>query len=175
VAESAALKRESNNVCARAQKIAGREPDRLFCRLLKGGTAQDITYGELIAANRRCAAVYLDRGVAEGDVVLIILRHGPKLYPAFFGAMLIGALTSFLPFLTPRQESDLYWATHRAAFARTEARLLVTWGDNLESRRQALPDLSLPVHLVEDTARDSEVTLPARDLMASEPRRIAIP
>ncbi len=110
----------------------------------------DLTYGELYESATRFAGIYLGRGVKAGDTVFIILRHGPELFPAFLGAMLIGALPSFLPYLTPKQQADVYWTTHRTLFARVGARFLVTWSANLESMRSALPDFSLEVCLIDE-------------------------
>lgn len=151
-------------ICSSIRDLANEQPDRVFCHVLSSGRAQTITYGEFWEAANRYAAVYLERGVRPGDVVLIILRHGPELFPAFLGALLIGALPSFLPFLTPKQQPELYWQVHAALFARIGARLLVTWGANYDALRAAIADLSVPVHLVEDTPRAGPAPrIPERD------------
>ena len=151
------------DVVSRVRQLAADEPDQVFCQFLTGRSSQPITYSELLDAANRSAAAYLDYGVRPGDVVLIILRHGPHLFSSFLGALLIGALPSFLPFLTGKQQPELYWTVHRALFTRIGARLWVTWGDNLASMRQSMPDLCTPVHLVEDTPRDGRTPrLPGR-------------
>jgi fatty-acyl-CoA synthase len=149
------------DICTRARNLALDDPSGLFCRILRGGQAHDVSYGDLFDAARNHAAAYRERGVDRGDVILIILRHGPELFPSFLGAMLIGALPSFLPFLTSKQQPDLYWKAHTALFDRIGAKLLVTWRDNLASMQQAMPELAIPVHLVDDP-------LSARDLSGLE-------
>ena len=144
------------DICTSVRRQATDQPERLFCRILVERRAQTISYRELLDAASRYAAVYRKRGVRAGDVVLIILRHGPDLFPSFLGALLMGALPSFLPFLTPRQDPALYWAAQAALFSGIGARLLVTWGENLASLRRAMPEFSVPVHLAEDTPWDGD-------------------
>jgi fatty-acyl-CoA synthase len=139
------------DICSLVLRHAELEPRRLFCQIVMDGDEKAITYGELVDAARCYASAYRRHGVQSGDVVLIILRHGPELFASFLGAMLIGALPSFLPFLTSKQNPELYWTSHATVFARTGARLLVTWKDNLQSLRAALPDVSIAIHLKEDT------------------------
>jgi fatty-acyl-CoA synthase len=154
---------DPQDLCSRVCQRGTDEPERLFARVLSGGRVQTITYGEFVAAASRYAADYLDRGVQPGDVVLIILRHGPELFYSFMGALLVGALPSFLPFLTPKQNPALYWASHQALFARIDARLLVTWRENLASINASIPGFAVPVHLVEQTRRAGEIrSLPER-------------
>jgi acyl-CoA synthetase (AMP-forming)/AMP-acid ligase II len=80
------------------------------------------SYRELLGEAQRYFAVYRERSVERGDVVLIMLRHGPELVPSFLGALLIGALASFLPFLTPKQLPDLYGKAHAAQFEKAWGR-----------------------------------------------------
>ena len=151
-------------VCSSVRRFAAEDPKRLFCRVLSGDSSEEVTYGELLNAAERYAAVYLDYGAGAGSVVLIMLRHGSDLFASFLGAMLIGALPSFLPFLTPKQNPELYWKAHYALFSRVHPSVLVTWGENLASMRNSMPDLCVPVHLAENTPRTGEVlNLPDRD------------
>jgi acyl-CoA synthetase (AMP-forming)/AMP-acid ligase II len=155
---------QGRDIASRVRQMAADQPEKIFCRVLTGKRSQAITYGELLDVSNRFAAAYLDHGVRPGDVVLIILRHGPDLFSSFLGALLIGALPSFLPFLTAKQQPELYWNVHRALFSGIDVRLLVTWGDNLASMRHSIPDLSLPVHLAENTPRGGETPrIPQRD------------
>jgi len=128
-----------------------------------------MTYARLFAAAHRYAAVYSERGVRSGDVIFIILRHCSDLFSSFLGAMLVGALPSFLPFLTSKQQPELYWAAHRALFSRTRARLLVTWPGNLAAMREAIPDFSMDVHLAEETPRKQQPATPIPERAASGP------
>src|SRR5262249_2233168 len=47
---------------------------------------------------------------------------------AYVGAMMHGAVPSFMPPPSPKQDPGLYWAAHRLLFARIRPRALVTTG-----------------------------------------------
>ncbi len=65
-----------------------------------------------------CFAAYLQAaGVGRQDVVLLILPHGPDAYAAFIGTMLLGAVPSFLPLPSIKQDAAVYWQQHRDVFA----------------------------------------------------------
>lgn len=91
----------------------------------------------------RQAAAYADRyraaGVVAGDAVLISVKHGASQYPAYLGAMLLGAVPAFLPFPSQKQDPILYWETHRALFERIQARVMVTYSEHAEDVAEALP------------------------------------
>jgi acyl-CoA synthetase (AMP-forming)/AMP-acid ligase II len=91
------------------------------------GRKEILTWGSL---GRRASAfgnVYRNHHVGTGDVVFIILKHSTDMYSAFLGAMLIGAVPSFLPFPSNKQDSDLYWLNHTAVINRAGSKLLVTY------------------------------------------------
>jgi acyl-CoA synthetase (AMP-forming)/AMP-acid ligase II len=64
--------------------------------------------------------------------------------------MLAGAIPSFMPFPSPKQRADLYWADHEALFERIEPALIVSYEQNLAAARAALPALSIPTLLAGD-------------------------
>ena len=110
----------------------------------------ELSWAQLAGA----AAVYADlfrrSGVTPGSVVVICLRHGPSLYPAYLGAMLAGAVPSFVPFPTAKQDPDLYWEAHRVLFARVEAAAVLTYDANVTALVDVLPPVTRV--LVDDAA-----------------------
>ncbi len=118
------------NLARRLEAMAAANPDAPFCTLLRGGVTETISYGRLYARSRAYANAYEGRGVRPGAIVLIMLQHGPDLYYSFFGAVLAGAIPSFMPFPSPKQRMDLYWADHEALFARIQPALIVTYAEN---------------------------------------------
>jgi fatty-acyl-CoA synthase len=110
---------------------AARNPDGAFCHLLRRGVWTDITWRDLAARTAAFAAAYRARGIEPGSVVLVILEHGPDLYPSFLGAMLAGCVPSFLPFPSKKQDARRYWEGHRPLFERIGAAGIVTWRDNV--------------------------------------------
>ncbi|KAA0971638.1 fatty acyl-AMP ligase [Aureimonas fodinaquatilis] len=102
------------------------EPERLFARFWQGDERHDLTYGELSRRVGAHARAWSAAGVQAGDIVFIILPHGPDQMSAFLAAMWIGAVPSFLPGPNVRQDADLYWRAHERVFARTQASALLT-------------------------------------------------
>ncbi len=128
-----------------------------------GDSVTTITWEQLLRQASAYADRYLSAGVIAGDAVLISLKHGPALYPAYLGAMLLGAAPAFLPFPTPKQDPVLYWETHQALFARMQARVLLTYAANAEEVAGALP--AATTLLVDEPVALSAV--PITDIAAS--------
>jgi long-chain acyl-CoA synthetase len=81
---------------------AARAPDRPA--LLTGGSAT--TYAELDALTARAAGSLLERGVATGDRVALVLPNTPGSVAAFHGALRIGAVPVPLNPLLSRNEVE---------------------------------------------------------------------
>ena len=142
-----------------AARHAADRPDAAFCSFVSGKTARDITFAELYAAGESYARYYRSLGVAPGDVVLIVLKHTPHLFYSYLGAMIAGAIPSFMPFPSPKQRPDIYWADHEALFARIEPRLLVTYRENLDAARAALPNFATPAIVADDAILANDAPL----------------
>jgi acyl-CoA synthetase (AMP-forming)/AMP-acid ligase II/acyl carrier protein len=99
-----------------------------------------LSWAELERRSRAYADHYAAAGARRGDVVVICLRHGPSLQPAFLGAMQAGCVPSFVPFPTPKQDPDLYWHEHRALFDRVRPPVVLTYEENAEKLGAVLPE-----------------------------------
>lgn len=110
----------------RLAQFARVQPEAIFCTFLARGESRDITFAQLYERSLAYAAAYAREGVAPGDLVVIILDHSPHLFYSCLGAMLAGAIPSFMPPASPKQRPDLYRADHERLFARIEPRLIVT-------------------------------------------------
>ncbi|HTU68854.1 MAG TPA: AMP-binding protein [Candidatus Baltobacteraceae bacterium] len=141
-----------SSLAARLRDAAALTPQKPFCTFLSRGKDEAITYGELYDRSCAYARFLSGHGVAPGAVVLIILRHSPHLFYSFFGAVLAGAIPSFMPFPTPKQRGDLYWSDHETLFARIEPALIVTYKENRDTALAALPHLRVPIVVEEETA-----------------------
>lgn len=130
---------------------AGTEQDQtVFCHFIQGSHEFAITWGMLRRESARYAAFFQQQGTRQGEIILIILRHSPELFYAFLGAMQAGAAPSFMPFPTAKQDTQLYWASHRKLFERIGSGLVLTYPENLnEAKRQTT---GLPWKLLETTA-----------------------
>ena len=98
-----------------------------------------ITYADLAHRSRDYASEYQRRGVGKGNIVAIMVPHSPELFPAFLGAMAIGAIPAFFPTLSPKQDPAIFWSVHDAVFQHIRARLLLTDAEGLSPVREALP------------------------------------
>jgi acyl-CoA synthetase (AMP-forming)/AMP-acid ligase II/acyl carrier protein len=113
--------------------------DQVAFHVLTDDGDTSLTWERLAAAAAAYAGLFRDAGVGPGSVVVICLRHGPSLYPAYLGAMLAGAVPSFVPFPTVKQDPALYWEAHRVLFGRVEAAVVLTYQDNAAAVADVLP------------------------------------
>ena len=130
---------------------ARRQPTALFSTFVRSGKSTPITFGELYERSAAYARAYANLGVEPGDVVIVILQHTPHLFYSFLGAVLSGAIPSFIPFPSPKQRADLYWDDHNKLFARIEPRALVTYPENLAAARTYVSNFAIPTLIADDS------------------------
>jgi acyl-CoA synthetase (AMP-forming)/AMP-acid ligase II len=105
-----------------------REPDRVSVTLQHPNQPDfHITYRELIERSNDYAAEYARMGVKPGDVVILILQHGKDLVYSFWGAVLLGAIPSMMPFLTEKLSPERYRADLSALFSHSHPTGVVTY------------------------------------------------
>lgn len=103
-----------------------RHPLKVCFRYVVGGEVRELTYQGLIDRASHFAALYARRGVAKGQVALIFLPTTIDAFPAFLGAMMLGAIPSFMPCPSSKQAPEIYWASHRKLLARIGNVFIVT-------------------------------------------------
>jgi len=102
-------------------------PERVAIRLLHSSVPeQAITYRHLMEGASGYAYALGEAGVKPGEVVVLILEHGEALPFAFFGAVLLGAIPSIMPFLTEKLSPEQYRASLAALFKITSPGAVVT-------------------------------------------------
>ncbi|HNB53147.1 MAG TPA: fatty acyl-AMP ligase [Anaerolineales bacterium] len=102
-------------------------PDRVAVTLLYSREPdQPITYRQLMDGAGRYAAMFGQAGIRPGEVVVLILDHGPELIFAFFGAVLHGAIPSILPYLTEKLDPEHYRKSLAALFDLTAPAAVLT-------------------------------------------------
>lgn len=105
-----------------------REPERVSVTLMFPGQPDfPITYRELIERSNDYAAAYARAGVQPGDVIILILQHGKDLVYSFWGAVLLGAIPSMMPFLTEKLSPERYRADLGALFSHSHPAGVVTY------------------------------------------------
>lgn len=133
----------TENICERLRSHARDEPNRLFCTFQAGDRREPISFGDLYERSMEYSRQYAAMGVERGDLVIVILQHTPHLFYSYLGAMIQGAIPSFMPFQTPKQRADIYWADHEALFQRVAPKLIVTYRENAANARALLPNLDV--------------------------------
>lgn len=102
-------------------------PDRVAVTLLFAREPdQSLTYRQLMDGAQGYAAMFAQAGIRPGEVVVLILDHGPDLIFAFFGAVLHGAIPSILPYLTEKLDPEHYRKSLAALFDLTAPAAVLT-------------------------------------------------
>jgi fatty-acyl-CoA synthase len=110
----------SNRFLTRVLEHMNELPDRPFCTTVDRRGSELLSWSGLETDCRRFAQLYAERGLREGDRVLIFLEFGRCLYGAFLGAMLRGVVPSFMPTLSVRQDPTIFWSSHRELLERLQ-------------------------------------------------------
>ena len=129
---------------AAAQAWRDRGDVPLFTFLARGGRTER-TFDQQATQAQAFAAAYRTRGIGPGDLILILMDHGPQMVDAFLGALWIGAVPSFMPPPSEKQDAAHFWSSHAELFRSLDARLLVT---DLLQHSAMIESFGLPVRYV---------------------------
>ncbi len=119
---------------------AAQRPHDVFADFRARGASHQLTFADLLAGSGRYATHCARHGVGPGDVVVIILDHGPDLATSFCGVMELGAIPSFMPYATPKQDAAYYWTSHKKLFDRIEPKLIITFPANRDKFAAHCPE-----------------------------------
>ena len=111
---------------------------------------QVINYHDLVWNSAACADVLNRAGIKPGEVVVLILNHGPDLIYSFFGAILSGAIPSIMPFLTEKLAPEQYRASIKSLFEITSPALVITYPDFLQEVETACINSSVRAVITSD-------------------------
>lgn len=141
----------------RVDAHAERAPDRPFLIHWQDGQYRVMTFGDLRETARRAAAALaaLPGADATSDVVLLFLKHHPLQVPAYLGAMMAGLVPSLMSFPTPKQDPDLYWASHAALIRRIRPRAIVAYEALLDHLRPLAEEVSARIVTIDRIAQRS--------------------
>jgi len=104
---------------------AAASPARPALLFVNRGQYRQFGYEDLRRETERWAAFYVEGGLAPGAIVAIVLDHRYELYPAFLGAMRVGAVPTILPYPTSKQDPALYWNAQAELFERVRPACVV--------------------------------------------------
>jgi acyl-CoA synthetase (AMP-forming)/AMP-acid ligase II len=121
---------------------SGNSPNRPWLTVVGIEGEESWTFRQIEQLLRGFAANFRAAGVVGGDTIFIMAGTGAKPVAAFLGAMLIGAVPSMMPPLSPRQDPGLYWQSHSHLIDHVKPVLILAEGDTfLEGRKRLGRDL----------------------------------
>lgn len=97
-----------------------------------------ITNRQLLEGANSYVSTYLREKLNPGNVIILILQHGEDLIYSFWGAILIGAIPSIMPFLTEKLSPERYRADLTALISITKPSAIVTYPEFEEEVRTAI-------------------------------------
>lgn len=86
-----------------------------------------ITYKEFVIQSAKYSLELQKMGVVPGEVVILILQHSLDLVYAYFGAILVGAVPSIMPFLTEKLLPEKYRHDLNALIEITRPAAIITY------------------------------------------------
>lgn len=120
----------------------------------------EITVSGLMAAAGGWQLRLAEKGVQPGDVVLLILQHGPELIQAYFGCVLNGSIPAIMPFLTEKLLPERYRAELSALLQVTRPAAVITYPE-FESEVRAAAVLGQGTALCSVMVADGTPQLPS--------------
>jgi acyl-CoA synthetase (AMP-forming)/AMP-acid ligase II len=131
---------------ARLQNLFEDEPDQPAVHLLYARQPDEtITRADLLRGACGYARALAAEGVQPGEVVILILQHGPALVYAFWGAILHGAIPSIMPFLTEKLQPEQYRRSLAALFEITNPAAVITYPEFAPELPLFTPSHPLPL------------------------------
>ena len=124
-----------------ARYLADHAADRPALTLVAPGETQTITFGAFFEQAARYAHALEQAGVQPHDLVVLVLQHGDDVLYGFWGAMLLGAVPSIFPFLTPKLDPERYFASVRALVELSEVKAVITYPELRDELANHLADI----------------------------------
>lgn len=132
------------------------DPDKLFCKFIFGNASKNITYKDLVENSAGYALHFRNSKVSKGDSVIIILKHSPHLFYSFIGAMMTGAVPSFLPFPSEKQDPKLHMESIEKLTRRIHSKSIVTYKEHFEDIGNLAKELGI------DAVTPEQIQCPAK-------------
>jgi len=118
---------DANTLLDCAKHLCDQMPDRAALTLIDPDSTRTITYHEFFNQAARYARALEKAGVQPHDLVVLVLQHGDEVLYGFWGAMLLGAIPSIFPFLTPKLDPEHYYESVRALVELSEVKAVITY------------------------------------------------
>ena len=117
-----------NTLCERLFANELRTPERVAVTLLDSGQPDlAITHRQLLQGGYVYARTFLRHEIKPGEVIILILPHSVDLIYSFWGAIMIGAIPSIMPFLTEKLSPEKYRSDLATLILVTNPTAIVTY------------------------------------------------
>ncbi len=126
----------------RVRDLVMHQGDRTALTLITPDDTLTFTTRAFFEHAARSARALEQAGVQRGDLVVLVLQHGVEVLSAFWGALLLGAVPSIFPFLTPKLDADRYYESVRDLVALSQVKAVVTYREMLPALRAHLGGIS---------------------------------
>lgn len=134
-----------------------------------------ISYSQLLRGAQGFSASLKKEGIASGEVVLLILRHGEELIYSYFGAIIHGAIPSVMSFLTEKLSPERYRADLSTLISVTRPAAIVTYGEFVDEVREALKgEDSVRAVIVAESVPAEKVNISSWSGLKRKPEDIAL-
>jgi fatty-acyl-CoA synthase len=125
----------------RLDALAEEAPRRECLRVITPGEDDLVlSRAEFFSAARVAADGIVEAGVGPADLAILVQRDVAALAMCFFGASLLGAIPSIMPFQTEKLHPDRYRAAMSALIDLSEPRAVITESTLLDDVTALLPD-----------------------------------
>lgn len=135
-----------------ARNLLADSPERTALTLILPDGTQTVSTRAFFEGAARYARALECAGVQPGDLVVLVLQHGPEVLYSFWGAMLLGAVPSIMPFLTPKLDPERYYDSVRQLVALSEVKAVIAYPDmepTLRAHLEGIPTLGAILSIAE--------------------------
>ena len=126
---------------------------------------ETLSYRDLLHRSAEYSRALDLAGIQLGEVVVLILQHGPDLAAAFFGAALRGAVPSIMPFLTEKLHPEQYRSALASLFEITTPSAVITYAGFLEELQSACQGTSVRAILTTEAIANAPTRVTTLDAL----------
>src|SRR5258708_6181883 len=132
-------------------------PDQRFTRILKGGQPlADFTFAQMWQYAGQWAALFIERGLSQGDIVLLAPPNPHHFVGASYGCLIAGLAPAPLAPLRRLEPDDPYLLSIIDRYKFTNAKALVVPDDQLQI---TMSELLTGIHILSASQLDPAQTL----------------
>ncbi len=133
-----------------------------------------ISYSRLMRGAQGFADALHNEGIASGEVVLLILRHGEELIYSYFGCVIHGAIPSVMSFLTEKLSPERYRADLATLISVTRPAAIVTYAEFADEVRAVVGDSSVRAVIVAENVSACDMDFSSWNGLNRKPEDIAL-